>query len=391
MRTVSVAGVGQTEFGELPAGIRSLGAAAARKAILDADVSRDDIDAAYVGNLGGPADRQRSIVGQYCLREIGLTGLSITNVENACSSSACAFRQAYRAVAGGFEEVALVLGVEKMTGVTTEEATGGLGGAADVERENDRGFTFPGKYAMAARSYLAEHDVDPERFRKALTAISVKNHENALGNPYAHFRKAITPDDVRSSPTIAEPLTLFDTCPTTDGAAAIVIAASDVLQDSNGPNITVEAAVHRTGEYESTTGLADVSGEGSTVERAYETAGISAEDVDVFEVHDAATVGELLRTEAVGICEPGQGVEVVLDGETGIGGAAPVNPSGGLKARGHPVGATGIAQLNELVWQLSDEAEGRQVADAEVGLALNTGGALNGKTANHTVHVLRAG
>lgn len=390
MRDVAIAGVGQTEFGTLPKGIRELGSDAARKAIVDAELSKGDVDAAYVGNLGGPADRQRSIVGQYCLREIGLTGLSVTNLENACSSSACAFRQAYRAVAGGFEDVALVLGVEKMTGVSTEEATGGLGGAADVERENDRGFTFLGKYAMAANAYQATHDLSPDMLRETLTSISVKNHRNALANPYAHFSKEISPKDVVDSPMIASPLRLYDTCPTSDGAAAAVIAADDVLPESPDPRIVVEASVHRTGDYESTSGLADPSDEAATVDLAYERTGLSPHDVDVFEVHDAATIGELIRSEAVGLCEPGKGAEYVLEGHTEIDGKTPVNPSGGLKARGHPVGATGIAQINELVWQLSGNAEGRQVPDAETGLALNTGGALNGKTANHTVHVLRA-
>lgn len=387
---VLVAGVGQTEFGDEIGDVRELGAAAARKALLDSPFEPADVDAAYVGNVGSPPEPQRSIVGQYCLREVGVTGVPVTNVENACSSSACALRHAYRDVAAGFEDIALVLGVEHMTGPSTEEATEGLGGSSDVEREAHRGFTFASKYAMMARDYRSRHGDVP--LREAMTRVSVKNHRNGLSNPYAHFRKEISATDVEESPIVSDPLRLYDMCPVSDGAAAMVIASPDAIASApadDRPRVEIAAAVHRTGEYDDPHDLASPAAARDAVERAYGRADIGSEDVDVAEIHDAATVGEVVRTEALGLCDPGEGASFVLDGHTELDGSIPVNPSGGLKARGHPIGATGVAQVNELVWQLRNEADGRQVSDAEVGVALNTGGSLNSVTANNAVTVVR--
>lgn len=387
-RPVAVAGVGQTSFGQSEDGLRELGSEAVRRAIRDSPFGPSDIDAAYVGNLGGPGDPQRSLVGQYCLREIGLTGISIINVENACSSSACALREAYRAVRAGFEETVIVLGVEKMTGISTGEATDGLGNSSDVERENRRGFTFPSLYALKTVAYRERYGVD--RLRDALSAISVKNHRNALANPYAQFHKEITPSEVLESPVVAEPLRLYDFCPTSDGGAAVILTIDKSVMASMDPCIVIESSVHRTGDFDNPHQLEDVSDIVETARIAYERAGVAVGEIDLFEIHDAATIGELTRCEAVGLCEPGTGSEFVLDGNTAIDGPHPVNPSGGLKARGHPVGATGIAQINELVWQFRGEAGDRQVDEPTVGLALNTGGALSGVTANHTIHILRS-
>lgn len=390
MRDVCVAGVGQTEFGTHDRGVRDLGAEAVQAALADADAqanfNRDDVEVAFVGNVGGPADRQQGIVGQVCLREAGVTGISITNVENACSSSACAFRLAYREVASGLADAAVVLGVEKMTGVSTEEATGGLAAAADVVRESDRGLTFPGVYAMRANAYADAHG--EERLRDALAQISVKNHRNALDNPRAHFHREITVEDVLDSALIADPMRLYDMCPNSDGAAAAVLTAIDGVTPETG--ITVEAAVHRTGEFDSPKQEFGTSSKVAHVaDIAYEQSGLEPDDVDLFEVHDGATMGELLNYEALGIADAGDGPETILSGRTERDGAAPVNPSGGLKARGHPVGATGVAQIAELTWQLRGEAGDRQIPGAQIGLAENAGGALNGVGANTTIHVLK--
>lgn len=387
MRDVHVVGTGQTTFGEDERTLRELGADAASDALADSRARRDDVDGAYVGNVGGPADSQRSIVGQIVLREVGLSGIPIVNVENACSSSANALGQAYRDIAGGFRDVVLVLGVEKMTGVSTEEATGGLGGSSDIAREAMRGFTFPSKYAMGANAYEATYE--PANLRDALTAISVKNHRNALENPYAHFSKEISERDVEESPLIADPLRLYDMSPISDGAAALVLAAPDAIPTSADADVVVDASVHRTGQFDAVSSVTDHRDEDAATEEAYGQADVTVDDVDVFEVHDAATYGELIHCEALGIFDPGAAPAGILDGETAIDGRSPVNPSGGLKARGHPVGATGVAQINELVWQLRGEATGRQVDDARVGLALNTGGGVNGISANYSVHVLR--
>ncbi|GAB7011174.1 thiolase family protein [Halorubrum trueperi] len=390
MRDVYIAGVGQTQFGELDRDVRQLGADAVQAALDDAadraSVSRDDLDVAFVGNVGGPADRQRGIVGQVCLREAGISGISITNVENACSSSACAVRLAYRELAAGLADVAIVLGVEKMTGVSTEEATGGLAAAADVARESDRGLTFPSVYAMRANAYADRHGDDD--LREALAQISVKNHRNALDNPRAHFHREITKDDVLESPVIADPMRLYDMCPNSDGAAAAVLVADDFGTPNNA--VAIEAAVHRTGTYDQATTFGDPGKVGDVADVAYDRSGLGPDDVDLFEVHDGSTMGELLNYEALGIAAPGDGPEAILSGRTERDGPAPVNPSGGLKARGHPVGATGVAQIAELTWQLRGEANDRQVPNATVGLAENAGGALNGVGANTTIHILRA-
>lgn len=391
MRDVVIAGVGQTEFGSSELGVRELGATAVRTALADsterADVGADNVDAAFVGNVGGPADRQRAIVGQVCFRDVGITGIPISNIENACSSSSCALRHAYREIAAGLVDVAVVLGVEKMTGVSTEEATGGLAVAGDVVNDSNRGMTFPSLYAMRANAWA--HKYGGDDLRSGLSAISVKNHRNALDNPYAHFHREITESDVTDSPMVADPLHLYDMCPNSDGGAAAILAADSVV-DSGQP-ISVEASIHKTGSFDDRDHeIADGTKIAAVADRAYEEAGITVDDVDVFEVHDGSTMGELQNYEALGISNPGEGPAAILKGKTERDGEAPVNPSGGLKARGHPAGATGVAQICELVWQLRGEAGERQVADARVGLAENAGGALNGVSANTTIHVLRA-
>lgn len=378
MREVLISGVGQTAFGEDDRSLRELGAAAAIAALDDANVGTGAIEAAFVGNVG------EGIAGQMCLRELGITGISVVNVENACSSSSCAFQQAYRAVAAGWHDIVLVLGVEKMTDGSALES---LRKSGDTTLESDRGMSFPSVYGMYATAYAEQYDVDATLFREALARISVKNHANAIENPYAQFHRELTVEEVCESPQVATPLRLLDMCPISDGAAAAVVAAPEAIE-STVPAIRIEASVHHSGQYESEP-LATATGEADAAAEAYEAADISPADVDVFEVHDAATISELQSYEALGICEAGSGTQFTLAGGADRDGSSPVNPSGGLKARGHPIGATGVAQLAELVWQLRGEAGARQIPDAMVGLAENSGGALNGVSANTTIHVLR--
>lgn len=387
VREVVVAGVGQTEFGSLDSTIRQLGSDATRAALADSPFDKNDIEVAYVGNVGTPAAEQGGIVGQVCLREVGITGISITNLENACSSASSAFKQAYHGIASGLYDVAIALGVEKMTGVPSEEALGDT--SSDTELEMERGMTYPALYAMRANAYQAEYE--PEGLREAMTEVAIKNHANAMKNPNAHFHRELTAEDVLDSPMVAEPLRVFDMCPISDGGAAAILAAPEALPAVPDPKITVEASVHRTGEYDDPENrLSFVSGVEKTGAEAYDQAGITPEDVDLFEVHDASTLAEIQLSEALGICDPGSGVDHVLEGKTALDGETPISPSGGLKARGHPIGATGVAQLSELVWQLRGEAGDRQVTDAQIGLAENGGGALNGVGANLTVHILKA-
>jgi acetyl-CoA C-acetyltransferase len=382
---VEIVGIGHTDYGSLDDDLVGLGGRAARRALDDAAMGPDDVEAAFVGNVGTPADPQQSILGQACLRRAGIDGVSITNVENACSSSACALHLAYRAVASGWEDAVMVLGVEKMTGISTEEAMEGLASAAAVRQETDRGLTFPSLYAMSKRAY--EHRFGRSGVREALAAISVKNHANALDNPHAHLHREIDEEDVLSSPPVAGEMRLYDMCPNSDGAAAVVVASPDA-HDRADP-VTVEGSVHRTGHYDEGDFAVDAS-LAETAEAAYEQAGVVADEVDVFEVHDAATMGELQSYEALGLCEHGGASHLVEAGETERTGSSPVNPTGGLKARGHPIGATGAIQICDVVKQLRGEAGECQVEGASLGVAQNAGGALNGMAANKTVHVLRA-
>lgn len=385
---VHVLGVGQTAFGEDDRPLPQIASTAVARALDDAGISADAVEAGFLGNVGGPADPHRSVLGQTSLREVGITGVSVMNVENACSSSACAHHLGYMAVTSGQHDVVVVFGAEKMRGVSTADATEALGMGGDVYRESMRGLTTTSIYGMRANAYRAAYDV-PD-FRRALAEISVKNHHNAVSNPYAQFSKEITTADVLESPLIADPLRLYDVCPTTDGAAALVIGSDRAVDvhDPPAPVVTVDGSVHTTGRYDHDDDLATLSGLARTADRAYDQAGVRPDDIDVWEVHDAATMGELMRCEALGVFEEGAGCEAVLAGESRIGGSAPVNPSGGLKARGHPIGATGVAQLAEIVWQLRGEADGRQVTAPTVGVAQNAGGFINGVSANNTVTVL---
>lgn len=387
-RPVRVIGVGQTEFGVSDEAVHQLGAHAVVDALHKAPVTADDIDSAYVGNVITPAQKPNTVVGQLCLYEAGLVELPVTNVENACSSSSSAFRFAHRAVESGREDVALVLGVEKMTGGSADDDA--LGGGINVTMEQARGYTNAAGYAMRTNAYEAAHGVDD--VRAALTHTAIKNHANATENPYAHFRKAISEEDVLESPLVADPLRVFDMCPISDGGAAAIIAAEEYIEKhgiQSAQPIEIVASTHSTGDYfeEEIYGF-DAAARAAT--NATRQAGVAPAEIDLFELNDATTASEIFLSEAIGLCEPGDGVEFILDGHTERDGTAPVNPSGGLKARGHPLGATGVAQINELVWQLRGDAGGRQVSDARIGMAENAGGSINGVNVNQVVHILEA-
>lgn len=385
---VAVLGVGHSDFGELTGQqVTDFGSHAVREAIFDGNVDASSIDEAYVGNVAGVAQSQSSIVGQAVLRDVGVTGIPITRVENACASSTFAFREAYQSLKSGACDVTLALGVEKMTGVPTEEALKDLNGASDAEVEGKMGMTFIGIYAMRANAYMNQFgDV-----RTELADIAVKNHANGLSNPQAHLQLDIDREDVLASRMIASPLRLLDACPISDGAAAAVLARGEIAEQLVDNPVYVDAIEASSGPYLQNNAVdwrEDLDEQVSKA--AYMKAGIGPADLDVVEVHDGTTIGELMHYEGLGLANRGEGASLVQNDEVKIGGRIPVNPSGGLKARGHPVGATGIAQICELVWQLRGEADGRQVVDASVGLAQNSGGALVGEGGVSTVTILRA-
>ena len=308
--------------------------------------------------------------GQRVLKAIGLTGLPIVNVENACSSSSSAFREAWIAVASGLYDVALVIGVEKLTRFG--------GGTLPLEREDfevAHGMVMPALYGMRAKRYMHDYGLTAEQ----LAGVAVKAHDHGALNADAQYRNRITVDEVMAARPIADPFTLLHCCPSGDGAAALVIAADSVASRYSSKPVRVLASELASGKY--LTGYRDMTTPEITVrgaKEAYEMAGVGPEDVDVAEVHDAFTIAELLYYEALGFCERGDAARLLEDGETSLGGRIPVNPSGGLLSKGHPVGATGAAQMVEIVRQLRGECDERQVDGAKVGLTHCTGGGISG-------------
>ncbi|SFR68931.1 acetyl-CoA C-acetyltransferase [Halogeometricum rufum] len=384
MQPVRIAGVGLTPLGRHPSRTgRDLFGEAAEAAFADADVPRADVDRLCLGNFVGDVAENQGHQGPLMADAAGITAPA-TRFENACAAGGSAVRGAVRSIRGGDADVVLVGGVETLTDLGTPRATEALAMAADDLFESRIGVTFPGAYALMARAYLEEHGGT----REDLAAISVKNHANAVDNEYAQFRREITVDDVLDAPTIADPLGLYDSCPVTDGAAAAVLVSESYAAEND-----LSAPVNVTGSGQGGDSLALQDRADLTrtpaAERAaadaYEEAGITAGDVDVAEVHDCFTIAEVLAIESLGFYDSGGGIRAAADGETTADGARPVNLSGGLKAKGHPVGATGVAQLVELTRLLrGDHPMSDAVADASVGVAHNAGGTV----ASAVVHVV---
>lgn len=361
MNAVAVHGVGTSHFGRQPGrDLIALAEDAVREAFADAGVT--DVDAVWVGTVFGPAG-----VAQRVLRALGVTGIPVITVENACASGTTAFLEAHEAVRTGRYGRVLALGLEQMStafaGAITPEPT---------DPEGRSGLALPALYAMAAARYLHLGAVTPEQ----LAAVSVKNHAHALHNPRAQYSGRYTVEEVLGSRMIADPLTVLQCCPTSDGAAAAVLAPAE--RGSRG--VGVRSIALRTGapwNHRSP----HVWGHDvvrDTAADAYAAAGLAAAgDVDLAEVHDAFTIGEIVTTEALGLVPAGDGGKAAAEGVTALGGAHPVNPSGGLLSRGHPLGATGLAQVAEVVWQLRGEAGGRQVEGARLGLVETMGGGVS--------------
>lgn len=391
MRDVAIIGVGAHPAGKFEdKRLKDLGREAVWKALGDAGVGAADIQVAYFGNsLGGLLTGQEGIRGQVVLQESGLGGIPVINVENACASGATALRGAWLEVASGSADMALAVGAEKMFVGDTAKSISAL--AADSEIELSRmGMQFSAAYAIHPKTNLKgkmkEYGWTPADFAK----VVVKNSHNGSLNPYAQHRKPLAEEDVLTSRMIADPLTLYMCSSIADGAAAaIVCPAEDAKRYTDKPPVRIGAIALTSGQYR-LAGDTKPDMVAMTAGLAYEAAGVGPEDVDVAEVHDAMAPAELLIYERLGFCGPGEGPRLIDDGVTTIGGRRPVNPSGGLVARGHPVGATGLLQVAELVWQLRGEAGDRQVGnDPKVALTHNQGGLLLGMdSAACTVSIL---
>ena len=379
-----IAGVGMTKFGKVPERTgRDLFAEAGSTALEDAGIDRDDVDALYVGNFMGELSENQGHMGPLMAKAIGLD-VPATRVESACASGGMAVRQGVKDVRNGEADVVLVSGVERMHNMGTAGATGGLSVAADDLWEIRQGLTFPGAYALMAQRYFEVHGGDKED----LAHVAVKNHANAANNPLAQYQSEISIEKVLDAPPVAMPMGLFDSSPITDGAAAALLVSEDYAEEHD-----LDAPVAITGTGQGTDNLA-LAERDSLVwtpatrdagQEAYDDAGISTDDVDFLEVHDCFTIAEVLALEGLGFYEEGEGITAAREGETTADGDLPVNLSGGLKAKGHPVGATGVAQLTEMTKLFrGDHVNSDVVEDASVGLTHNAGGTV----ASAVVHVL---
>jgi acetyl-CoA acetyltransferase len=382
MRSVYVAGVGSTTFGKhLDRSLRSLGAEAVAKALADAGLSGKDIQAGYCGNALGAMLQEETGVGQHVLWEAGMSSLPIVNVENACASGSTALHLGWQGVASGLYDVVIVFGVDK---AVMPKGTPLKVGAADLEVR--LGDIFPGHFAMIAQKHMEAYGTTLEQQAK----VSVKNHDNGCLNPYAEFKKPLTVEEVLASTMIAKPITLFSCCPNSDGAAAAVLCSEAVMRRLNSRAIRIAASVLSTGSYENQRDLTRWEVEERAAKLAYSQAGLGPDDLSLVELHDAFTICEIIHCEGLGLCPVGEGGRLIDEGATAIGGRIPVNPSGGLLAKGHPIGASGVGQIAEIAWQLRGEATGRQVENARVGLAQMMGGSKEGDTRACNIHILVA-
>jgi acetyl-CoA C-acetyltransferase len=380
MRDVAVIGAGMTKFGELwGQSIKDIFVEAAQKAIADAGV--DHIDSLYVGCMSSGLfvgqEHLAAVVADY----LGVTPVPATRVESACASGGAAFRQAFLEVASGASEIVLAGGVEKMT--DGADVTEVLATAADQEYEVYQGITFPGLYAMIATAHMHQYGTT----REQLAAVAVKNHRNGAKNPNAQFRSEVTAEQVMASTMVADPLRLLDCSPVSDGGAAVIVASLDVAKRLKKPfaRVLASAQASDTIALHSRESLTTLKSVVEAARKAYALANVKPSELNLIEVHDCFTIAEIVVSEDIGLFEKGKGGEAVAKGLTSLEcGKIPINTSGGLKAKGHPVGATGIAQIIELYEQLTGRAGARQVKEARRGMAQNMGGS----GASCVIHIL---
>jgi acetyl-CoA acetyltransferase len=410
MRRVAVVGAGMTRFGKwMDKTLKDLGREAVEAAMKEAGVDKPQIEAAIVGNAtAGLITGQEMIKAQVILREMGFGDIPMINTENACASSSTAFHLAWMYVASGMYDCVLALGVEKLYHEDKRRSFQAIGSAVDMtaiqdllkataargrkdgekpaesgEGAGEKRSMFMDFYAANAREHMKRYGTTAVQFAK----IAVKSHQNASLNPYAQYRETYSVEDILNSPMVAEPLTRLMCSPIGDGAAALVLCSEEKARQLTTKPVWVTASIlgsgkdRAPGEPGVTTRMA---------KKAYEMAGLGPDDIDVIELHDASAPAELMEYEELGLCKVGEGGKLIEEGTTAIDGKIPVNPSGGLLSKGHPIGATGCAQLTEIFWQLRGEAGERQVkgGNAKVGLTQNGGGMMRGEAAAMAIHIL---
>jgi acetyl-CoA C-acetyltransferase len=384
MRDVAVIGVGMKNWGELwEKSLRTIFVEAALAAIDDAGV--DHIDSMIIGCMTGGLFTGQEHLGSVLADYLGVAPVPATRVESACASGGLALRQGFIEVASGIHDIVLVGGIEKMTDVSGDGATYALATAADQEYEAYHGITFPGLYAMIARDHMQKYGTT----REQLALVAVKNHENGFQNPNAQYRSKVTVDQVVNSTMVADPLTILDCSPITDGAACCILCPAEMAKKlSKNLPIIISGSGHATDSiglhdredltaFRATTRAAEI---------AFKMAGVKPADISLAEVHDCFTIAEICVIEALGFVERGKGGEATKSGMTAIAGKIPINTSGGLKSKGHPVGATGVAQAVEIVEQLRGKSGERQVKNPRRGLTQNMGGS-GGSTLVHILEV----
>jgi acetyl-CoA acyltransferase len=410
MRKVAVVGAGMTRFGKhIDRNIKDLGREAVEAAMKAAGVDKPQIEAAVVGNaVAGLITGQEMIKAQVILREMGFGDIPMINTENACASSSTAFHLAWLYVASGMYDCVLALGVEKLYHEDKRRSFQAIGSAVDLtafaelqkaaaERGRSAGEAagdggagagekrslFMDFYAAGAREHMKRYGTTAVQFAK----VAVKSHQNASLNPYAQYREVYSVEDILAAPMVAEPLTRLMCSPIGDGAAALVLCSEEKARQLTTKPVWVTASILGSGK-DRAPGEAGVTTR--MVNKAYAAAGVSADDIDVIELHDASAPAELMEYEELGLCKLGEGGRLIEDGVTALTGKIPVNPSGGLLSKGHPIGATGCAQLTEIFWQLRGECGERQVkgGNAKIGLTQNGGGMMRGEAAAMAIHIL---
>ena len=383
MRDVAVIGVGMQKWGELwNRSTRDIFVESALLAMDDAGV--DKLDSMHIGSMSPGLFAAQEHLGSVLADYLGQAPIPATRVESACASGGLALRMAFMDVASGLHDVVLAGGVEKMTEIGGGDATYALATAADMEWEGTSGITFPGLYAMLAVAHMAKYGTT----REQLAHVAVKNHHNGSMNSRAQFPMEITVQGVIDSVKVADPLNILDCSPITDGAAAAIVIPADWVKKYKKPGVKIIGSGHATDsialkDREDLTTLKAVS---CSAEEAYKMAGKDPKDIDFAEVHDCFTIAEIIVSESLGLIERGKGGPAAEAGVTALDGKIPINASGGLKSKGHPVGATGIAQIVEITEQLRGEAGKRQLKNARVGLAQNMGGS----GGSSVVHILEA-
>jgi acetyl-CoA acetyltransferase len=396
VRDVFVAGVGVHSFGKfLDKNLKELGRVAAKTALDDAGLSVKDVQAAYFGNAyGGLITGQESVRGQTVFLYAGISGIPVLNLENACASGSSAFREAWLGIAAGEYDVALALGAEKLYCNDTPRTMAAIATSSDTEVVSDTGWSFPVNYALNIRLYMEMYGATQADFAR----VVVKNTRNGALNPHAQFHKAMTLEEVLGAREVCYPLTLYMCSAIGDGAAAAVLCSREVAgKYARKPFVQVAGSALVSAAFMNEPVKPSIKlGAGYRAsQQAYAQAGIGPEDLDVIEVHDAFSPAELQAYEEIGLCGEGEGIRLINDGITDISGRIPVNTSGGLASKGHPVGATGLAQIAEMVWQLRGEAGPRQVPGRNpnrgpvLALTHNGGGTIEGDAAAMCVHILK--